>query len=265
MSSFPEEIFEPRETENLPGIVYNPADKKNFYSEDFQNLGTEINAIENALGTEPAGAYATVKAWLTALTEAISGLVVSFLDLSDTPSSYSGQAGKIVAVNTEEDALEFIDAPSGGGGGYETLASVDLSGGASSSLSSGTFTAKKNLRVIIYWGNVSSQAPTIRFNGDAGSNYSGSDIDDGTAQGSWSGTAYRTSQSPGTSTGFLVMDIYNVSSLNKQILHNLNIGDLIVSGAGKWNNTSSQITSITLISVNGNFPTSTSMKVLGFD
>ena len=33
----------------------------------------------------------------------------SFLDLSDTPSSYSGQAGKIAKVNSEESALEFSE------------------------------------------------------------------------------------------------------------------------------------------------------------
>jgi hypothetical protein len=32
----------------------------------------------------------------------------SFLDLSDTPSSYEGQAGKLPRVNSDENALEFI-------------------------------------------------------------------------------------------------------------------------------------------------------------
>jgi hypothetical protein len=35
----------------------------------------------------------------------------AFTDLSDTPTSYSGQAGKIVLVNATEDRLEFGDAP----------------------------------------------------------------------------------------------------------------------------------------------------------
>lgn len=39
--------------------------------------------------------------------------VTAFLDLSDTPSSYSGQAGKMVAVNSTPDGLEFVDAPGG--------------------------------------------------------------------------------------------------------------------------------------------------------
>jgi hypothetical protein len=39
----------------------------------------------------------------------------TFLSLTDTPASYSGAGGKIVAVNSGASALEFIDAPSGGG------------------------------------------------------------------------------------------------------------------------------------------------------
>jgi len=36
----------------------------------------------------------------------------TFLDLSDTPSSYSGQADKVLAVNHGESAVEFINTPS---------------------------------------------------------------------------------------------------------------------------------------------------------
>lgn len=41
-----------------------------------------------------------------------SGGASKFIDLSDTPSSYT--PGKFVAVNANGDALEFVDAPSGG-------------------------------------------------------------------------------------------------------------------------------------------------------
>jgi hypothetical protein len=37
----------------------------------------------------------------------------TFLDLSDTPASFSGQAGKVAAVNSGETALEFVDMSSG--------------------------------------------------------------------------------------------------------------------------------------------------------
>ena len=39
----------------------------------------------------------------------------TFLELTDTPSSYTGQAGKKVVVNGDEDALEFVEDSSGGG------------------------------------------------------------------------------------------------------------------------------------------------------
>lgn len=39
----------------------------------------------------------------------------TFLELSDTPASY--EASKMLAVNSDGDAIEFVDAPSGGGGG----------------------------------------------------------------------------------------------------------------------------------------------------
>ena len=43
----------------------------------------------------------------------------TFLDLTDVPDDYSGQAGLVVAVNDAEDALEFI---AGGGGGGSSVA-----------------------------------------------------------------------------------------------------------------------------------------------
>ena len=44
-------------------------------------------------------------------------LVTAFTGLSDTPSSLTGQGGKYAAVNAGATALEFVDAPTGGGGG----------------------------------------------------------------------------------------------------------------------------------------------------
>src|SRR5574343_313007 len=49
MAQFPDNIYTPCETENLPGIVYDPKKKQNMYSEDFQNLGGEIESIETWL------------------------------------------------------------------------------------------------------------------------------------------------------------------------------------------------------------------------
>lgn len=44
--------------------------------------------------------------FITAIAPGVNKLL-SFLGLSDTPSSYSGQGGKVVKVNSGETALEF--------------------------------------------------------------------------------------------------------------------------------------------------------------
>jgi hypothetical protein len=40
----------------------------------------------------------------------------NFTDLQDTPVDYTGAGGKIAAVKADESGIEFVDAPSGGGG-----------------------------------------------------------------------------------------------------------------------------------------------------
>ena len=47
-----------------------------------------------------------------------SSLVTAFLGLSDTPSTYVGQAGKVAVVNSGETALEFISSGTGYADGY---------------------------------------------------------------------------------------------------------------------------------------------------
>lgn len=49
--------------------------------------------------------------------ESGGGGATDFTDLGDVPSSYSGHGGKVVAVTSGEDGLEFITGGGGGGGG----------------------------------------------------------------------------------------------------------------------------------------------------
>lgn len=69
MADYPDAIFETRETENLPGLVFNPAQKTVLFSEDYQNLAAEITAIETVLGALVNGDFDTVKEWLEDLNE----------------------------------------------------------------------------------------------------------------------------------------------------------------------------------------------------
>lgn len=89
---------------------------------------TEVDSLLNFLQLSDtpssysgnASKYVAVKADESAL-EFVSGGGGTFLSLSDTPGSYSGEAGKYVAVNAAEDALEFVT----GSGGVSTF--LDLS------------------------------------------------------------------------------------------------------------------------------------------
>lgn len=56
-----------------------------------------------------------------------AGGATTFLGLTDTPNSYSGQGNKYVAVNSGETALEFVSASIGGGGGGSGLVIYDNS------------------------------------------------------------------------------------------------------------------------------------------
>lgn len=60
MSTYPDNIYEHRELENLPGIEYDVNDSKTLYAEDITKLGDEVAAIETTLGTDVAGEYDTV-------------------------------------------------------------------------------------------------------------------------------------------------------------------------------------------------------------
>lgn len=55
MSTYPGEIDEFRNTENLPGVEYDAADTKTVYAEDTNNHSSAIVAIESTLGVNPAG------------------------------------------------------------------------------------------------------------------------------------------------------------------------------------------------------------------
>jgi hypothetical protein len=88
--------------------------------------------------------------------EAVPGGASDFLDLTDTPGSYAGQGGKLVAVNAGATALEFVT--SGGGGGIAPLDGVVI---VKHGATAGT---ARPTAAIAYW--LGSVAPTNRQLGD---------------------------------------------------------------------------------------------------
>ena len=149
---------------------------------------------------------------------------------------------------------------------WEELASVNASG-SSSTLSSGTITAKKYLWLQFYSDNMG--AGTIRFNSDTGNNYSrrysangGSDV-----------TSLSLGYLPiGYTTTAIFHNIFIINNSANEKLCIIHDSERNTAGAGnapyrmeevgKWANTSSQITQIDL-SQNSNFASSSILKVWG--
>ena len=71
-------------------------------------------------------------------------LVTAWTGLSDTPSALTGQGGKHVAVNTGATALEFVDAPAGGGSGVDYIRVEGLSVSSGNAQLDLTWTANAN-------------------------------------------------------------------------------------------------------------------------
>lgn len=121
----------------------------NEVSEEFAQLKEDLSKIKiltSGAGSDGAGAVASVNGktgtvvltqddigdgddyvrtennFTDALLSKLTGLPTSyaFTGLTDTPASYTGQAGKFVKVNTNADGLEFASV----GGGGDMLASV---------------------------------------------------------------------------------------------------------------------------------------------
>lgn len=88
---------------------------------DDETLGFDIGHAWIDTSTTPASVYECVDAttasavWVKRYPQDAggSGEVEVFTDLDDTPSDYTGEGGKYLAVTGEEDGLEFVDAPSG--------------------------------------------------------------------------------------------------------------------------------------------------------
>lgn len=73
MTIYPGAIDEFRTTQNIPGVLYDAADTKTVFAEDTNNHSDAIVAIENELGTNPAGAFANVAGRLDGIDTTLSG------------------------------------------------------------------------------------------------------------------------------------------------------------------------------------------------
>ena len=142
---------------------------------------------------------------------------------------------------------------------WERLVHQELSSG-NATIDTGTFAGKKNLRVIIHTLSASyDHYPHIRFNGDSGANYSYQKNSNGEVpDGSGNVNIVYHDIYVSNNNSYVVMDIMNIAGQEKlTIMHN--VGGNTGAGnapsrreyAGKWANTSAQITQITVHQGNG--------------
>lgn len=87
MTIYPGAIDEFRTAQNIPGVLYDPADTKTVFAEDTNNHSDAIVAIENELGTNPAGAFADVASRLEALGRPSYYLSVASLGVQAVPNA----------------------------------------------------------------------------------------------------------------------------------------------------------------------------------
>jgi len=155
---------------------------------------------------------------------------------------------------------------------WERLASVTLES-AGNSLDSGTFTAKRNLKVVVDAIASGSIETNFRLNGDTGSNYSYRKSTNGGSDGSSTSISYADAHAGNTGNQYIVTHIINVADKEKLMITN-SIGT--TAGASnapdrrefvqKWTNTSDQITRIEWRNVgSGSFATGSTITVFGAD
>jgi len=134
-AKYPSQLYTERETENLPGITYDPANKRDFFSDDFQNHAAEIIAIEKTLGENlsniPVPPVKATGAEINtgtndakfATPKAIADSDIAFL--SDIPSVPVKATGAEITTGTNDTkfvtpkamADAGVNLPSGGSGG----------------------------------------------------------------------------------------------------------------------------------------------------
>jgi hypothetical protein len=100
MTDFPDAIYTPRAVVNKSGVTYVPEKENVLFAEDINKTNDEVVAVQTALGVNPKGVFASVKAWLTAcllnLVEDTTPQLGGDLDLNGKDIN---QAGSDVDIN----------------------------------------------------------------------------------------------------------------------------------------------------------------------
>jgi len=188
----------------------------------------------------------------------------------------AGSVGTVDLANDAVTATKIDWASTGADGGiwWEELGrSADL-GAEADTISVSSFPARTNLKVIAYVYGTGSTTENFTFNSDTAANYSHRYSTNGAADTSAVSQAYITNSTAGSSAIIVVtFEILNIAAKEKLVFN----GSATRSGsagagnavgkddfAGKWANTSDQVTTITMTnSSTGGYLVGTKIIVLG--
>ncbi len=157
---------------------------------------------------------------------------------------------------------------------WERLVHSELTSTADS-INTGTFTAKKNMKVFIFTSGANTETQ-IRFNGDTGANYAAVREADGGAESNFTEQTMSKNNSTGggssMTTCFTSAIIYNIADQPKSAFIQQMSTEETGSGTAprrsqgclKWENTSAQITSIQVVNnASGDFAAGSYITVWG--
>ena len=221
----------------------------NYATKEKLGIGHHVSANTVGAGTAPYERNEIVNKW------ANTSNVMDVFQLRD-----DGAGSETYGAGSEVVVLGWDPADTHTTNFWTELASVDQSSGAGT-LPSGTITAKKYLWIQFYATTASSANINVSFNGDTGSNYSIRYSENGGADGTvLNNTGIQTKLSTSTLPVFTNIFIINNSANEKLAISNM-VGQHTAGAGnaprrdevvGKWTNTASQITSVTLTPSSGN-------------
>jgi len=235
-----------------------------FSSMYIANLsGKEKLAIQHSVEVTTAGA-GTAPERAEYAQKWVTGDVINRMNLNNLGTGSFDTDSEMVVLGWDESDTHTTNF-------WEQLASVE-GDGTSTTISSGTITAKKYLWVQAFT-NASSQNTGFQFNNDTGNNYTIRRSSNGGTDATETSIGYI--EGSDTSKAFTNMFIINNSANEKLIIGNSIHNPTAGAGTaptrnevvGKWTNTSAQITEIDYMqqTTSVNFPSGSFIKVWGSD
>jgi len=213
---------------------------RNIASKEKHCLAQEVTSNGAGAGNAPtrveiAGKYANTSAQ------------INFLRFGNPAGGDYASGSELVVLGCDDDEADS------GTNFWQELSSVELSS-SNGTLSSGTIAAKKYLRVQAYLYNSGTMDTGLRFNSDSGSNYAQRLSDDGAAD-STSASYPKLTFDRANKPCFVDLLIINKSDKEKLVIAEQHSqGTAGASNApqrremaGKWANTSAQITQIDFV------------------